>query len=251
MKNNTINIGCSSYATASWQPLFYPEGLPGKQWFDYYCKFFSTYELNSTFYRFPSVKSLQAWYEKSPEGFTFSIKVPKAITHIKRLAGCKEEIEKFYNVAAEGLKDKLGCVLFQLPPSFSYSTERLEAVIGAVNPIFNNVVEFRHESRWKEDVIERLSNNNITFCSVNFPKLPTSVMKTTQTAYVRMHGNPRLFYSEYTQQQIKGLCNEVFSQNFKHIYIYFNNTASTAGIINALQAKKINDEFEDHEKENL
>ena len=242
MKNKTINIGCSSYATASWQPLFFPEGLPRKQWFEYYCKHFNTYELNSTFYRFPTLKSLESWYDKAPDDFVFSIKVPKIITHIKRMEDCEEEIEKFYDVAREGLRDKLGCVLFQLPPSFTYSPERLETVIMAANSEFNNVVEFRHESWWLEDVIKILSVNNITFSSVNYPMLPTAVMKTTQTGYIRMHGNPKLFYSEYTREQIENLYNEVKGQNFRQAYIYFNNTASTAGIINALEAKKLNDE---------
>ncbi|MFL9844836.1 DUF72 domain-containing protein [Flavobacterium rhizosphaerae] len=240
MKETNLHTGCSSYATQSWQPVFYPEGLPKKQWFEYYCKYFDTYELNATFYRFPTVKSLQSWYHKTPQAFTFSIKVPKTITHIKRLVDCNEEIEKFYATAREGLKDKLGCVLFQLPPSFSYTPERLDAVIMATNPDFNNVVEFRNESWWNEGVIKRLADNNITFCSVNYPKLPTTVIKTTQTGYVRMHGNPKLFYAEYTQQQIETLYEDIMSQNFKQTYLYFNNTASSAAIINALQVKNMN-----------
>lgn len=251
MKMGNIYIGCSSYATTSWQPLFFPEGLPRKQWFDYYCQYFNTYEINFTFYRFPTVKSLESWYDKTPDDFVFSIKVPKTITHIKRIENCKEEIDKFYNVAQQGLKDKLGCVLFQLPPSFSYATERLENIIINLNPKFTNIVEFRHESWWKQEVMEKLSDNNITFCNVNYPKLPSSVVKTTENGYVRMHGNPRLFYSEYTKEQIKALYSEVKNLNFKKAYVYFNNTASTAGIINALQAKKINNESENYEKTNL
>ncbi|MCO6149436.1 DUF72 domain-containing protein [Flavobacterium sp. NRK1] len=143
----------------------------------------------------------------------------------------------------EGLKDKLGCVLFQLPPNFSFSPERLEAVIAGCNPEFKNVIEFRNESWWRQDVTERLAENNIGFCSVNYPKLPTEIIKTTPTGYMRMHGNPRLFYSEYSKEQIEGLYNAMIRQNFDQAYIYFNNTASTAGIINALQARKINDEL--------
>ena len=241
MKKTAVHIGCSSYATASWQPLFFPEGLPKRQWFEYYCNYFNTYELNATFYRFPTLKSLEAWYEKAPDGFLFSIKIPKTITHIKRMEDCKDDIEKFYLVAQTGLRDKLGCVLFQLPPSFTYSPERLKAILTAVNPKFTNVVEFRNESWWKEDVMEIMNSKNISFCSVNYPKLPTAIIKTKQTGYVRMHGNPRQFYSEYTAEQVADLYNEVISKNFEQVYIYFNNTASTAGIINALQAKRIDD----------
>ncbi|MFP9119071.1 DUF72 domain-containing protein [Flavobacterium sp. RNTU_13] len=186
---------------------------------------------------------MQSWYEKTPDKFKFSVKAPKTITHIKRLEDCKEEIERFYSVIREGLKEKLASVLFQLPPSFSYSLERLEAIITAVNRDFNNVIEFRHESWWKQEVLEILSDNKIVFCNVNYPNLPTSVIKTTQIGYVRIHGNPKLFYSEYTHEDIEALYKNVKSQNFETAYIYFNNTASTAGITNALQAKKMNQEL--------
>lgn len=238
MKDKTIKIGCSSYATASWQPLFFPEGLPKKDWFEYYCRHFDTYELNSTFYRFPTVKSLASWYDKAPEGFQFSIKAPKIITHIRRMENCSNELEKFYTISRQGLKDKLACVLFQLPPSFGYSPEKLESILSALDPGFNNVVEFRNESWWRQDVIDALSMSNISFCSVNYPKLPESVIKSADIGYVRMHGNPKLFYSEYTPEQIRELYESVEGQNFKQAFIYFNNTATTAGIINALQAKK-------------
>lgn len=239
MKKGDIHIGCSSYATPSWQSLFFPEGLHKKQWFEYYCRHFNTYELNSTFYRFPTLKSLENWYGRTPDGFIFSVKVPKTITHIKRLENCEEEIAKFYGVIREGLKEKLGCVLFQLPPSFRYSAERLALIVTALDTGFTNVVEFRNESWWRQDVIEALSTSNITFCSVSYPKLPDTVIKTTDIGYVRMHGNPKLFYSEYTPERIGELIDSITEQNFTQAYIYFNNTASTAGIINALQAKKI------------
>lgn len=239
MKHAAIHIGCSSYATPSWQPLFFPEGLPKKQWFEYYCKYFNTYELNSTFYRFPTLKSLESWYEKAPQGFKFSIKAPKIITHIKKFTDCNEEIEKFYSVSREGLKDKLACVLFQLPPSFSYSSERLETIVTSLDYSFDNVIEFRNESWWRQDVIESLANHNIIFCSVSYPKLPTSVIRTASTGYARMHGNPKLFYSEYTMQQVEDIGIDLTNQDFKEVFLYFNNTASTAGIINALEAKRI------------
>lgn len=234
-----INIGCSSYNTRSWQPVFYPEGLLPKHWFEFYCRNFSTYELNSTFYRFPTLKSLESWHDKAPEGFIFSIKVPKTITHIRRLENCAEEISKFYDVASKGLKTKLGCVLFQMPPSFSYSAERLEAVTAIINPEFSNVFEFRHDSWWRQDVMEQLGRYNITFCSVDYPKLPNEIIKTAPIGYIRMHGNPKLFYSEYTREQIESIYARIQGHDFDQAYVYFNNTASAAGIINALQAKEL------------
>ncbi|TYR38390.1 DUF72 domain-containing protein [Sphingobacterium phlebotomi] len=239
MKKNKLYIGCSSYATQSWKTLFYPDDLPKKEWFNYYSKHFNTYEFNGSFYKFPTVQNLLAWHDKVPVDFKFSLKVPRIITHIRRLEQCDEEIEEFYRVSQEGLKNKLACILWQLPPSFSYNEDRLKSVLRAMNADFKNVVEFRHKSWWRQDVIKILHENNITFCNVNYPKLPTSIQQTTSIGYVRMHGNPELFYSEYTKDEVETLYHEVDTVGFKEIYIYFNNTASTAAIINAVQLKEI------------
>ena len=239
MKKDKLYIGCSSFATPSWRTLFYPNDLPKKEWFNYYSKHFNTYEFNGSFYKFPTVENLLTWHDKVPADFKFSLKVPRIITHMRRLEQCDEEIKEFYQVSKEGLKDKLACILWQLPPSFSYSEDRLQSVLGVMNADFKNVVEFRHESWWREDVIKALDKNNITFCNVNYPKLPTSIQQTTSTGYVRMHGNPKLFYSEYTQKEIEALYDDINAVGFKEVYIYFNNTASTAAITNALQLKDI------------
>lgn len=234
-----MHLGCSSYTTVSWKSLFYPESLPRTKWFDYYSSQFNTYELNSTFYKFPTVKTLSNWYNKAPERFIFSIKAPKTITHIHKFENCSEEISKFYEVSREGLRDKLGCVLFQLPPSFSYSEERLVRIINSLDTKFKNVVEFRNASWWREDVFKVFKLHNIIFCSVNFPNLPTTILDCTKIGYVRLHGNPNLFYSEYSKNEIETIYNNIKDKGFSDIYIYFNNTASTAGIINALELKKI------------
>ncbi|RWX00570.1 DUF72 domain-containing protein [Flavobacterium cerinum] len=239
MKKEKPYIGCSSYTTLSWKYLFYPEELSKNKWFDYYCKHFNTYELNSTFYRFPTVKTLSNWYNKTPEDFMFSVKVPKLITHIHKFENCKEEIAKFYAICHEGLRDKLGCVLFQLPPSFSYTTAKLELIINSLDPGFKNVVEFRNESWWREDVFKTIRKKNITLCSVSYPGLPSIILQTAKIGYVRMHGNPNLFYSKYDIETINTLKKETANKYFEEVYIYFNNTASTAAIINALELKEL------------
>ncbi|HMR18078.1 MAG TPA: DUF72 domain-containing protein [Sphingobacterium sp.] len=243
MKKDKLYIGCSSYATLSWKILFYPEGLPQKRWFDYYAKHFNTYEFNGTFYRFPTVQNLLVWHDRVPDDFKFSVKVPRIITHKNRLERSGKEIEEFYAISGEGFKNKLACILWQLPPSFSFNEERLEAVVRVMNPNFKNVVEFRHETWWQKDVITTLRKNKITFCNVNYPRLPTAIQQTTSIGYVRMHGNPKLFYSEYTKEDVETLYHEVGDVGFKEVYIYFNNTASTAAIVNALQLKAIREDI--------
>ena len=239
MKKEDIYIGCSSYYNYQWTEVFYPKDIGRNKWFEYYCQHFNTYEINGTFYKFPTAKTLQTWYKKAPEVFRFSLKVPKAITHVKKLENCGQELTDFYTACREGLADKLGCVLFQLPPSFSYSEERLQLVLMAANQDFKNVVEFRNESWWSQDVFDALSQSNITFCSVNYPKLPTEVITTNNLGYYRFHGNPRLFYSEYSTEELGAVAQGFMDKDITEAYIYFNNTASKAAIINALEFNRL------------
>ena len=240
MKKLEIFPGCSSFYNRKWVDIFYPKGMSSKDWFAYYCEHFDTYELNATFYKFPTSKSLHTWYEKSPDGFIFSVKAPKLITHIKKFVSCELEVNDFYAACRGGLNDKLGCVLFQFPPSFHYSAVRLELIIGNVNPDFKNVIEFRNESWWVQEVFDAFIKNNLIFCSVNYPKLPTTIIETASTGYVRLHGNPELFYSEYSPEELRKICDEIReAKKLKEAFIYCNNTASTAGIFNALAIKEM------------
>ena len=239
MKTIKIHIGCSGFYNKLWKGIFYPEDMAGKDWFGYYCNHFTTFEINATFYKFPTLRIMQNWYHKAPENFIYAVKAPKIITHLKRFKDCEEEIKSFYEVISNGLTEKLGPVLFQLPPSFSYSEERLHLVTSALDPKFKNVVEFRHESWWRDDVYKTLAEKNLTFCSVSYPKLPDAIIENNAMGYVRLHGNTRLFYSEYDIIEIENLYSHIASKNFKEVYVFFNNTASSAGIINALQLKAI------------
>lgn len=239
MKNQRINTGCSSFYNTYWKTIFYPEGLPRKEWFNYYCQHFNTYELNATFYKFPTLKSLQNWYDKTPDDFIFSVKAPKQITHLKKFVNCSQEIKDFYEICQQGFREKLGCILFQLPPSYTYSEEKLSTIVGYMNPDYKNVIEFRHESWWNQNVFDVLSKNNLTFCNVNYPNLPTTVIPTTALGYIRLHGNPKLFYSEYTRQELEVYKQQIEATGCNTFFIYFNNTASTAGITNALDFKEL------------
>jgi len=239
MNSSNVHIGCSAFNNGYWKPLFYPEGLPRNKWFEFYCEHFNTYEINATFYTFPTLKSLESWYNKTPPNFTFAVKAHKTITHFKRFNNCAEEVAAFYEIASAGLKEKLGCILFQLPPSFNYSPEKLELIISHLNPDFNNVIEFRHASWWREEVYEALSIHNITFCSVSYPNLPETVEVTSSIGYVRLHGVPKLFYSEYSDDNLKQWQNEILQSKWEKAFVYFNNTANTAGIINALYMKQL------------
>ena len=216
--------------------IFYPDKLPQSKWLNFYSERLNTLELNVTFYRFPTIKGLQDWYQKSPEDFLFSVKAPQEITHVKQFNDCADLIAKLYEVCKQGLKDKLGGILFQLPPSVSYSDEMLEQIISSLNPDFKNVVEFRHKSWWTQKVYDALAEKNIIFCSVSHPNLPSTIVENTTTAYIRLHGIPKMFYSNYSPEFLTELKAAIAQKSkLEEVFVYFNNTASTAGITNAQQ----------------
>lgn len=234
------NIGCSGFYYREWKNLFYPPEIPQRLWFDYYCQNFNSVEINATFYRMPQIKSLVAWYDKSPLTFQFSVKVFQEITHERKFTDCEDLIHDFYTNAEKGLKEKLGCVLFQLPPSFQYSEDALTLICKATNPSFRNVMEFRHASWWRQNVYDRLGERNISFCSISYPKLPETIVFNTDFPYVRMHGVPKLYYSGYSDETLKTLADRLNEDPKIHQgFIYFNNTAAAEAITNARQLRQM------------
>jgi uncharacterized protein YecE (DUF72 family) len=228
------HIGCSGFHYKDWKGKFYPEGLPQKRWFDYYCEHFDTIELNVTFYRFPQLSFLQNWYQKSPAQFRFSVKAPKAITHFKQFHDCGRMISDFYDTINNGLQEKLGPVLFQMPPRFNYDEERLDRIIKSLDPSFNNVTEFRHVSWWREDVYKKLAENKITFCGQSHPLLPDDVIQNRPSVYYRFHGVPNLYRSPYSKEFLQNVVSAVkHNKGTKEGWFYFNNDYDAVGVNNA------------------
>lgn len=236
----TWHIGCSGFHYKHWRGVFYPEDLPQKKWFEFYCRYFDTLELNVTFYRFPQLSFLQSWYERSPSKFRFAVKAPKAITHYKKFKDSSEMLTDFYTAVRDGLKEKLGCILFQLPPRLSYSEEILERIISSLDTSFFNVLEFRHESWWRKDVYERLSKHHISFCGMSHPDLPNDIICNSKLFYYRFHGEEQLYASNYRKAQLKKMAMTVEAcKQVKQAYAFFNNDILGYAISNGLELKMI------------
>lgn len=233
-----INIltGCSGFYNRHWKGVFYPVKLPQSRWFQFYAQHFHTLELNVTFYRFPTEAALHKWYVQSPPHFLFAVKVPRAITHFKKLKDCERLLSDFYTACALGLKEKLACVLFQFPPSFHYTPENLQLILSNADPRFKNVIEFRHAGWWHQQVYDILAAHRIIFCSVSHPAMPEHIVINRPTAYYRVHGRPRMFYSGFeTHDQMHIYRQLTASNELQEAFIFFNNTAGTAGILNAME----------------
>ncbi len=234
------HIGCSGFYYNHWKGLFYPEDLPKSKWFDFYKERFNTLELNVTFYRFPRLSTFESWYKKSPDNFSFAVKAPRIITHYKQFHETREIMQGYYATIAEGLKDKLGAVLFQLPPRADYTTERLERIIDTLDPQYNNVLEFRHESWWNEEVYRILGKHQISFCGMSHPTLPEEVIQNTKLLYYRFHGSEQLYASKYSTQKLAAFVKKVKAfKGLKKAFIYFNNDIGGYAVENAIQLQSM------------
>lgn len=228
------HVGCSGFHYKHWKNGFYPDGLPQRRWFEFYAQHFTTLELNVTFYRFPQLSFLQNWYNASPPGFRFSVKAPRAITHFKQFHNVVDMITSFYATIRNGLQDKLGPVLFQLPPRLKYDEARLQRILENLDPGFDNVLEFRHPSWWHEQVYTELANRGVTFCGMSHPELPATVVTNTPVVYYRFHGVPDLYRSFYSDKELNTVALRLKNNpNLQSAWLYFNNDAAVAAIPNA------------------
>ena len=227
-------IGCSGFSYREWEGYFYPESLPNTEWLEYYAQHFDSVELNATFYKPPTLPFLKNLYNRTPVDFCFVIKAPKLITHTQQFINCEKIISDFYSIVRNGLKEKSGSVLFQLPPSYQYSPQSLELIIENLNSSFRNVIEFRHKSWWKEAVFKKLAENNICFCSVSYPGLPAEPIINTDFVYYRFHGVPKLYYSMYDKSFLNSIAESIMQdKKVKEAFLLFNNTATRAALENA------------------
>jgi uncharacterized protein YecE (DUF72 family) len=233
-------IGCSGFYYKGWKGKFYPEGLSQRKWFEFYCESFNTVELNVTFYRFPRVEDLKGWYNRSPDDFVFTVKAPRLITHFKKFNDVKRELNDFYATVSNGLKHKLGCVLFQLHPGIEYNEGRLEQILKPLDKSFINVIEFRHVSWWRHNVIKVLQQEKITFCGISYPNLPDDVIKTAPSMYYRFHGIPKLYLSVYSDKELNNIVNDIKrKRRVQEVYMYFNNDIEVAAVKNARTVQKL------------
>ena len=238
------NIGCSGFSYREWKGEFYPEKLPQSKWFAFYCEHFNTLELNASFYKFPSWLTLNNWHKKSPDDFCFSLKANRLITHYKQLIDTETILSDFYKTCREGLQEKLGAILFQFPPKFIYTQDRLQRIISSLDNSFTNVVEFRDTGWWCEDVFKRLADHKIIFCGASYPHLPDFVNKNDETIYYRFHGIPKIYYSAYEEEKIQTFADSILSaDNAKQVYCYFNNTATMAALDNARYLQKYTNNY--------
>jgi len=232
-------IGTSGWHYDHWRHLFYPDKLPKAKWLEFYSRHFTTVELNNSFYRLPSEEAFANWRDSSPANFTFAVKVSRFITHIKRLKNSEEPVDTFLG-RAEILKEKLGPLLYQLPPNMHRDDGRLESFLSILPRGLKHTLEFRHESWLDDGVFEILRRHNVGLCVFDMPGLTCPLVAIADFAYIRFHGSTGLYSSCYSDEglaewarRLAGLAPEV-----KEVYIYFNNDAEAFAVRNAMTLRE-------------
>ena len=232
-------IGTSGWHYDDWRGRFYPEKLPKTQWLEFYARYFPTLELNNTFYRLPKETVFNKWYDSSPDGFIFSVKVSRFITHIKRLQDCDEALSNFMSRVAL-LKEKLGPLLYQLPPGLHRDDDILINFLANLPRELKHAIEFRHESWLTEDVFDILRQHKVGFCVFDMPSLTSPLAATADFAYIRFHGSDSLYSSCYTDEEMADWAEKIakLAENLESVYIYFNNDIAGYALQNAATIRK-------------
>ena len=159
----TFWIGTSGYSYEEWKGPFYPAEITETEMLKYYAQRFSTVEINYTFYRMPNVRTLQSWAKETPDGFAFTLKAPRRITHDLRLRDAADPLTYFCDTA-KALKHRLGAMLFQLPPFLKKDVARLEDFLHQLPPGFRPAFEFRHQTWFADEVFECLRRFDVALC---------------------------------------------------------------------------------------
>ena len=233
-------IGCSGWHYEHWRGLYYPGELPRAKWLSFYAQQFDTVELNNSFYRVPSEKAFTTWRESTPDNFIFAVKVSRFITHIKRLKNLGSAVDSFLS-GAGFLKEKLGPLLYQLPPSMKRNDGLLQNFLSSLPPKYRHVIEFRHESWIHEAVFDILRTHNIGLCVFDMLGFSCPVVATSDFAYVRFHGSKGLYSSRYSDEELSRWAQKIarLGQDFKASYIYFNNDAEAFAVENAMKLRSL------------
>ncbi|TYP73704.1 MULTISPECIES: DUF72 domain-containing protein [Nitrosomonas] len=227
------HIGCSGWFYWHWRNVFYPEGLATKDWFAHYAKIFKTVEINASFYSWPTEATVRSWIKQAGlRRFVYSVKACELITHTKKFKGTEELVKDFGHIATI-LGDRMGCFLYQVPPSYRYSPARLKAIVSQLQTGQRNVVEFRHVSWWNEKVYTALKEANLIFCSCSAPRLPDELIKTAEDIYIRFHGKKAWYRHDYSDDELKEWARRIQQVNAKTVWIYFNNDFDGNAIKNA------------------
>lgn len=225
----SVVVGTSGWSYDHWRGLFYPEDLPRARWFDYYVERFPSVEINYTFYRLPSGRTISSWRERTPESFVFALKGSRLITHRLRLRNCDEALARFHDRVL-GLGDRLGVVLWQLPPDLKRDVSLLDDFLGMLPPEVPVAVEFRHDSWLHATTHSALERHDAALVWVSSVGVAADFTETAGFVYARFHGLGGGYAHDYTAEQLAPWVERLKGEQG---FAYFNNDAEGRAPANA------------------
>ena len=216
-------IGTSGFQYAEWKGSFYPEDLPASKMLPYFAERLATTEINYTFHRIPSPKTIENWLAQTPPNFRFALKAPQKITHFARLRDCQDTLGYFCRVVS-ALGDRLGPILFQLPPNFKKNADALSAFLREL-PTMRAAFEFRHESWLDEEIFALLRSRNVALCLADTEKL------TAPTAVTADYGYLRLRREDYSAADVARWTQFVRDKeaHWQDVFVYFKHEEAGTG----------------------
>ena len=231
-----LHVGTSGYSYKEWLGRFYPEKLPASEMLRFYASHFTTVEINNTFYRMPAESMLMQWVEQVPQRFTFTLKAPRRITHDSRLRDCESNLTEFVR-RANVLGDKLGVLLFQLPPFLRKDVPRLQAFLALLPPGTRMAFEFRHPSWHDDEVYEALHERGAILCVTDNDEGDTPFVVTADWGYVRLR---RTWYDD---ADLRAWAERIAERAVERTCVYFMHEDEALGTrfaqrINAFWAER-------------
>ena len=230
--------GTSGWAYNTWKPGFYPATTPSRAFLHYYASRLTSVEVNSTFSKLPTREQLEAWLQATPPGFRFSFKAPQSITHFKRLIDTQAAVAEFIAALKPArIADKIGPLLFQLPPNFKADNARLAAFLKA--PAFKSSInstklqlafEFRHPSWFSEPTYAILRRHNVALCVAESDNLTTPDIRTADFTCFRLRRN-----GGYSSPELSAFANRFTALTQQgEVFVYFKHEDEPTGALNAV-----------------
>lgn len=233
-------IGTSGWSYEHWRERFYPGDLKQIDWLGYYARHFGTVEINATFYRLPSEGMLIGWSKRTPSGFRFAIKGSRRITHSHKLRDIGAPLQVFLERISL-IKEKVLCILWQLPPSLQFDLPLLEQFCSQLPASFRYAIEFRHASWIQDRTFDLLARYNIAHCTISAPGLPCNLTATTDFVYIRFHGINGWYSYQYSEADLFWWRDRIkaMGESVDKVLGYFNNDYEAYAVRNALRLKEL------------
>jgi uncharacterized protein YecE (DUF72 family) len=219
-----IHIGTSGWHYGHWRGPFYPDDLGADQFLTYYADRFHTVEINNSFYRLPSERALGTWRDTVPPGFIFAVKGSRFITHMKKLQDPERSLAPFLERIAL-LGDRLGPILFQLPPRWHFNAARLAAFLEALPGAYRYTLELRDQSWINERALDLLAWHGVAFCVYELDGYLSPQEVTADFVYIRLHGPGGPYQGKYSTRTLTTWARAIaaWSRQGREVFCYFDN----------------------------